>query len=74
MVGNNLSRDIKGANALGITSIFMAWSTLRTHEPIDETEQPDFRIEAPGDLPVLLDSLEPLLRFKGRSPMPKAVS
>lgn len=64
MVGNNLSRDICGANALGITSIFMAWSTLRTHEPANPSEVPDYRIEKPSQLPALLDRLEILLNFK----------
>jgi phosphoglycolate phosphatase-like HAD superfamily hydrolase len=64
MVGNNLSRDIKGANALGITSVFMAWSTLRTHLPAEAGEVPDFRLSTPVELPALLDQLEPLLRYR----------
>jgi len=64
MVGNNLSRDIKGANALGITSIFMAWSTLRTHQPTEACEVPDFKLSTPVELPALLDQLEPLLRYR----------
>jgi phosphoglycolate phosphatase-like HAD superfamily hydrolase len=64
MVGNNLSRDICGANPLGITSIFMAWSTLRTHKPANPSEVADYRIEEPSQLPALLDRLEILLNFK----------
>lgn len=64
MVGNNLSRDIKGANALGITSIFMAWSDLRTHSPAEAGEVPDFKLSTPVELPALLDQLEPLLRYR----------
>jgi len=64
MVGNNLSRDIKGANALGIASVFMSWSTLRTHAPTDNDEHPDYRISSPVQLPALLDQLEPLLAFR----------
>lgn len=64
MVGNNLSRDIKGANALGITSVFLAWSDLRTHAPADDSEKPDYVIHAPKELPALLNQLEPLLWFR----------
>jgi putative hydrolase of the HAD superfamily len=68
MVGNNLSRDIKGANALGITSVFMAWSTLRSHRPADPTEQPSYTIRSPKELPALLHQLELLLRYRGPAP------
>ncbi|UYO00552.1 MAG: HAD-IA family hydrolase [Devosia sp.] len=64
MIGNNLSRDIKGANALGIVSVFMAWSTLRTHVPADASEVPDFRIAAPARFPGLLDKIEALLPYR----------
>lgn len=64
MVGNNLSRDICGANALGITSIFMAWSTLRTHEPANPSEVADYRIKSPAELPALLDRLEAVIQFR----------
>ncbi|ODT79799.1 MAG: hypothetical protein ABS76_19605 [Pelagibacterium sp. SCN 64-44] len=64
MVGNNLSRDICGANALGITSVFMAWSTLRTHAPTNPSEVPDYRIASPSELPGLIDQLEALLRYR----------
>ncbi len=64
MVGNNLSRDICGANALGITSIFMAWSTLRTHEPANPSEIADYRINSPSELPALIERLEALLQYR----------
>lgn len=64
MVGNNLSRDIKGANQLGITSVFMAWSSLRPHAPADAGEVPDYRISAPAELPALLERLEALLPYR----------
>lgn len=63
MVGNNLSRDICGANALGIASVFMAWSTLRSHAPADPSEVPDYRIASPSELPGLIDQHEALLRY-----------
>jgi len=64
MVGNNLSRDIKGANALGIISVFMAWSTLRSHAPADASEVPHYRIATPTQLPDLLERIEALLCYR----------
>lgn len=33
MVGNNLARDIRGANRFGLKSLFVSWSKKRTHAP-----------------------------------------
>ncbi len=66
MIGNNLSRDINGANALGITSVFMSWSTLRTHVPADASEVPDYHIKSPSEFVGLLDHLETALQWRFR--------
>lgn len=58
MVGNNLERDIKGANEAGLISIFMRWSTRRTHVPKDASEKPHITIDYIEDLPELLESIE----------------
>lgn len=58
MVGNNLERDIKGANAIGVISIWISWSRRRSHTPADDSEVPAYRIAAPLDLPVLLEQIE----------------
>lgn len=58
MVGNNLSRDIKGANALGIKSVFQSWSPRYPREPSEKSESPDYTIEKPLDLLLLLEKLE----------------
>jgi len=58
MVGNNLSRDIKGANELGLVSVWLDWSARRSKTPRDESEVPDHTINAPLDLLELLDRLE----------------
>lgn len=63
MVGNNLSRDIKGANDCGLTSIFFSWSDRRTRLPAEASEVPDFVITAIDDLPPLLDRIEQTMRF-----------
>ncbi len=57
MVGNNLSRDIKGANQLGLTSIFLDWSPRYTNEPSSELEKPDYIIHEPLELIELVEKL-----------------
>ncbi|WP_042162197.1 HAD family hydrolase [Paenibacillus gorillae] len=57
MIGNNLSRDMKGANALGITSIFQSWTPRYPHTPADESERPTHTVKEPLELIELLDRL-----------------
>jgi phosphoglycolate phosphatase-like HAD superfamily hydrolase len=64
MVGNNLSRDIRGANALGINSIFFSWTDRRVRIPADAAETPDFIITALAQLPALLDRIELTLPYR----------
>lgn len=58
MVGNNLARDIKGANALGLISIWLDWAPRRAKTPADPAEEPDFTIRQPLDLLTVLDAVE----------------
>lgn len=58
MVGNNLERDIVGANRFGIRSVLMAWSPRYSMMPKTEEEQPDYRIEKPEELLELAEKLE----------------
>ena len=58
MVGNNLTRDIRGANAMGITSIFLAWTPRYPKVPQSRQDQPDYNIFSPTELPGLMDRLE----------------
>lgn len=58
MVGNSLERDIKGANALGILSIWLDWAPRRSKIPADASEQPLYTIKLPLDLLPLLEQLE----------------
>ncbi len=58
MVGNHLGRDIKGANALGITSVWLDWAPRRAKTPADASEQPDFTIKMPLDFLHLVDQIE----------------
>ena len=58
MVGNHLGRDIKGANQLGIISVWLDRSPRRAKIPADPSEEPDYTIKQPMDLIALLDQLE----------------
>ncbi|WP_404404682.1 HAD family hydrolase [Pelagibacterium halotolerans] len=58
MVGNHLGRDVKGANGMGITSIWLDWAPRRHKVPADPTEHPDYTITNPSQLPVVLAEIE----------------
>jgi len=58
MVGNNLERDIAGANRLGLVSVFFHWNDRRRSEPLDEEEQPDHTVTSAAELVALIDRLE----------------
>jgi putative hydrolase of the HAD superfamily len=57
MVGNNLSRDIKGANAMGITSVHLNWTPRYPKTPADDSERPDYTISEPMELVELIERL-----------------
>jgi HAD superfamily hydrolase (TIGR01549 family) len=61
MVGNHLGRDIKGANELGIISVWLNWSPRRSKIPVDDSEVPRYTIQSPEDLPALLEHIEQTL-------------
>ena len=58
MVGNYLARDIKGANQLGLISVWLDWAPRRPKIPADETEVPRYTIKTPAELAPLIKSLE----------------
>ena len=58
MVGNNLGRDIAGAKAAGLTTIWLDWSPRRSKQPKTADEVPDFVISKPTQLPKLLEHIE----------------
>lgn len=72
MIGNNLSRDIKGANAFGITSIFFGWSRRRTHEPAEDGERPDHSVFTPANVLPLLHEIEAAMQKQTVAERPKA--
>ena len=58
MVGNNLARDVKGANLVGMTSVWIDWAPRRSKVPSEPAEVPHHTIRAPLDLLPLIDQLE----------------
>ncbi|NQX64759.1 HAD-IA family hydrolase [Paenibacillus alba] len=57
MVGNNLSRDVRGANQLGITSVFLSWTQRYPKAPADDWEIPNYTISEPQALIDLVEVL-----------------
>ena len=58
MVGNNLERDIKGANQVGLISVWLDWAPRRSKIPADASEVPQFTIKQPLELLSIIDQLE----------------
>jgi HAD superfamily hydrolase (TIGR01549 family) len=58
MVGNHLERDIKGANALGMISVWLDWAPRRSKVPANDSQRPTFTIRAPLDLLAVLEQIE----------------
>lgn len=58
MVGNNIRRDILGANQFGITSVLMDWTPRYPMEPSCDMEKPDYTIHTPMELAELVHWLE----------------
>jgi len=58
MVGNNLGRDILGANKFGITSVFTNWSDDYPKMPSCAEEEPDYTYGKPLELLHVLEQIE----------------
>ena len=58
MVGNNVIRDMRGANRFGIRSVLMDWSDRRSFEPQLPEDVPTYRIHTPAELFDLAEKLE----------------
>jgi len=57
MVGNNLSRDVRGANQMGMISIHLDWTPRYPKTPADALEQPSYTISEPLELVDLAEKL-----------------
>ena len=58
MVGNNLARDIRGANRLGMISVWLAWNARYPLEPASAEEAPRYQVSDAGELTTLLTLLD----------------
>jgi len=58
MYGNNIRKDVAGANRFGITSVLLDWSPRYNMEPQSEDEKADYIIHKPSDLLELVERLE----------------
>jgi putative hydrolase of the HAD superfamily len=58
MVGNNLARDIRGANQLGLVSVWFAWNERYPLEPAAEDERPCYQAGSADELRALLAALD----------------
>jgi FMN phosphatase YigB (HAD superfamily) len=60
MVGNNLERDVVGANRLGLISVFFRWNDRRRTQPLTQEEIPRYIVSSAQELTALIGRLEML--------------
>lgn len=58
MIGNNLKKDVAGANRYGITSVWLDWSPRYFHSVEEPEWQPDYTVKTPEELKKLIGELE----------------
>jgi HAD superfamily hydrolase (TIGR01549 family) len=58
MVGNNLERDVVGANCLGLISVFFYWNDRRRSRPRRVEENPRYTVSSAQELVSLIASLD----------------
>ncbi|MCR5033241.1 MAG: HAD family hydrolase [Lachnospiraceae bacterium] len=58
MIGNNLKKDIAGANRYGITSIWLDYSPRYFHTEEEADWHPDYTVHTPEELYALIGRLE----------------
>ncbi len=58
MVGNNLERDVVGANCLGLISVFFHWNDRRRSRPRRVEEKPRYTVSSAQELVSLITSLD----------------
>lgn len=58
MIGNNLKKDVAGANRYGITSVWLDWSPRYFHTVEEPDWQPDYTVRTPEELKALIEELE----------------
>ena len=58
MIGNNLKKDVAGANRYDITSIWLDWSPRYFHKVEEPDWEPDYIVKTPDELLTLIHNLE----------------
>ena len=58
MVGNNLERDVVGANRLGLISVFFHANERRRTQPLVDEERSHYTVCSAQDLTALIKRLE----------------
>ncbi len=58
MVGNRLDRDVRGANDLGMVSVWLDWSGRYSGGAENESEVPNYTIHMPMELLEVMEELE----------------
>jgi putative hydrolase of the HAD superfamily len=58
MVGNRLDRDVRGANDLGMISVWLDWSPRNTKIPANDAEKPQYSIKLPEGLLGVIAEIE----------------
>jgi putative hydrolase of the HAD superfamily len=58
MVGNNLERDVSGANEVGMISVWLDWAPRRSKIPADDSQKPRYTIKTPLELLDVIDHIE----------------
>lgn len=58
MIGNNIARDVAGANRFGIRSVLINWSPRYNYVPNADDEVPDYTVTDPRELIPLIHRLE----------------
>jgi FMN phosphatase YigB (HAD superfamily) len=64
MVGNNLERDVAGANRLGLISVFFHWNERRRSHPLTDEERPNHVVSSAQELTKLIERLEAQKRIE----------
>lgn len=58
MIGNNLKKDIAGANRQGLISVWLDWSPRYFHTVEEPDWQPDYTVHTPREILELIHKLE----------------
>lgn len=74
MIGNNLKRDVLGANRMGITSILLSFSPRYVMQPETEEEKPDYVAAMPCEIPEIIHQLEQKAQNRRIPALPNAGS